>query len=229
MTTRISRCAPGSAALGAMTLVALGAVAWSCDDPERDPSAEPTVAAPTSPSPTPPPPPTSTEVTCPNGKPPRTGVTDPVLYDDFTDMLTGHGDDFVVDRSTRTIFRLRADGTIRSATTYAGDPDGPWGAERIVYCVGDNGGHGGGLALPGRPMTLRVGHCWIEPVAFEGESWDVVAEDQFGGGGGTPQGFVGTGSAARHGDVVSYLDASGHRLTLVPEGDPWALERGGCD
>ena len=79
------------------------------------------------------------------------------------------------------------------------------------------------MAGPPTPITLVVGHCWIEPIEFGGRIWQVMNEDQFGtGDGAIPGRFTGSGTAWQTGDVVSYLDAGGTRLTLVPEGDAWA-------
>lgn len=45
-------------------------------------------------------------------------------------------------------------------------------------------------------------------------------QDQFGWGGLGPDGFVGTGTATREGDLLAYVDESGAELTLVPDDDP---------
>ncbi|HSV40261.1 MAG TPA: hypothetical protein VLI04_15985 [Nocardioidaceae bacterium] len=89
--------------------------------------------------------------------------------------------------------------------------------------------------LPGlRPVSetfrLLVGHCWVEPVTYDGGEWDVVEEDQFGWGGGMPRSWVGIGTItpAREG-TLRYVDAGGVELRLVRVGDPRAIERGGCD
>lgn len=177
--------------------------------------------------------PVPNEVTCPGGDEPRRTDYDHPGYKTFTAMLEdgsrGRGS-FVVDLETERIYFLRDDGTAHTVLSWGGGPPGRWSPSGLTSCrdaaewaapstvVGDEPG----------PLSLDVGHCWIEPVQFDGRTWDVVEEDQFGWGGGEPEGFTGEGRAWPAGDVMSYVDDSGTWLTLVPGGDPWTLERDFC-
>jgi hypothetical protein len=69
-------------------------------------------------------------------------------------------------------------------------------------------------------MSIDVGHCWIDPVTFEGTTWWVTKRDQFGGGDAKyPDEFQATGTVTWVAkDELEYQDASGVRLALVPEG-----------
>lgn len=44
-------------------------------------------------------------------------------------------------------------------------------------------------------MTLDVGHCWVEPVKYDGERWGLSFREQFGWGGPQyyPENWTGTG------------------------------------
>ena len=155
-------------------------------------------------------------------------------YPRFSHMLRAaareHGF-FHVDRETESIYFLRDDGTAHSISTWtdgwkpsSGDPVGPDG---LSYC--SDAEEWQGLKGSREPLTLEVGHCWIEPVEFAAQTWDVVHNDQFGWGGPHPRDFAGSGYAWRAGDVLVYQDHSGQWLILVPENDPWTLKRAGCD
>jgi hypothetical protein len=83
-----------------------------------------------------------------------------------------------------------------------------------------------------RRIKMPVGHCWIDPVAFDRSEWAVVRQDQFGWGGGTPRGWDGQGVITRLSDSSSrYADRSGHVLRLVLADDPRAaaIFRQVCD
>jgi hypothetical protein len=161
-------------------------------------------------------------------------------YSSFTEMLRAEADlrgAYEVDRTMKRLLYLRDDGSVHTEVTWMGQArDGQarrsdWFPSGEAACSDSKESAGVPLDLvdPARPLTLEVGHCWIEPVSFDGAMWDVVEEDQFGWGGAQPDDFRGTGEAWRAGDVVTYVDASGVWLTLVPAEDPWALDRGGCD
>lgn len=89
---------------------------------------------------------------------------------------------------------------------------------------------------PGRAASQRiklpVGHCWIDPVRFDGALWAVGAKDQFGSGEGFSRRWAGRGTITRLSELRSrYVDDGGHVLRLVPADDPRAarvFERG-CD
>ncbi len=173
-------------------------------------------------------------VTCPGGTQPQGIDIDHVGYDSFTEMLrteSASNGPFVVDRARETIYFLRSDGSAHSAITWTGDSGSRWfpGSMQLCQDRQEWSGEALDIAGPPTPLALPLGHCWIEPVEFGDRTWDVMDEDQFGWGEGTPARFTGAGTAWQTGDVVSYLDAGGARLTLVPEGDSWTTERGGCD
>lgn len=184
------------------------------------------------------------EVTCPEGKPLAVQL-DYRGDRSFTELLTVWSTELgrpLVDRSARQVWFLRDDGSAhtRLAWTRARRPVAgrAWFVDGLEQC--SDHARWRPVAAPSAPATLEVGHCWVEPVVAEGRTWDVTREDQFGWGGPAPQRLVlepapGTGRATTSGelsvagDVAVYVDRSGVRLTLVPDGDPWALERGGCD
>lgn len=77
-------------------------------------------------------------------------------------------------------------------------------------------------------VDLNIGHCWIEPVEFQGTTFGVVPGDQFGGAGRTSELYTGSGTVeAVAGSGLIYRDDSGSKLRLItpaPElsdpGDP---------
>lgn len=72
-------------------------------------------------------------------------------------------------------------------------------------------------------ISLNVGHCWITPVEFDGETWVVRKSEQFGWGGNIPDGWVGEGAITRRGEDRSvYKDDGGLELGLVLEDSPAA-------
>jgi hypothetical protein len=72
-------------------------------------------------------------------------------------------------------------------------------------------------------VELTVGHCWISPVEFEGQTWVVRKSEQFGWGGNVPDGWVGEGSITRVAEDQSlYEDRGGLELSLVLEDSPEA-------
>jgi hypothetical protein len=163
----------------------------------------------------------------------------------FTAMLEGmaeHGRPWV-DRDRQRIWFLRPDGTAHTVATW--DVTKAAGHRRTWYLNGYeqcwDRAKWRDVAAPSTDVELVVGHCWVEPVEVDGRTWDLIREDQFGWGGEQPKGIVtqdrlstnGTqtmaGQLISAGDVAVYVDQSGVRLTLVPEGDPWVIRRGGCD
>lgn len=181
------------------------------------------------------------EVTCPDGTAPVTGVFDSAGHRRFTAFLTAWSETTgrpVVDIDQRRVFFLREDGTAHTAITWMGDPErGRIFPDQLEQCR-DHAMWRKVSAAPTASVELHVGHCWVDPVEVDGRTWDVMREDQFGTGGGMPRGldsrrdivdqFLLTGALSMAGDVAVYVDDSGVRLTLVPEGDAWALERVGC-
>ena len=181
-----------------------------------------------------------TSATCPDGAEPRQVMYDHGGYKSFTEMLKAEAEirgAYSVDRSTERLLYLRDDGSVHTELFWMGEARqgggnrSDWFPSSAADCADEEAWTDVPLDLlePAQPLTLEVGHCWIEPASLGGEMWDVVEEDQFGWGGQQPPDFAGTGEAWRAGNVVTYVDESGHWLTLVPTGDPWALDRGLCD
>lgn len=231
-----TRTAVSLAALAVVVIMGAGVAALALTDddgPDPDVADDPTAATTTAPTP-------GGRIACPGGAEPQQSVFDHSGYPSFTAMLQGEADfrgAYVVDRATKRLLYLRDDGSVHTEVTWMGgarDDEvsrNDWFPSSEAACADAESWAGVPLDVvaPDQPLTLEVGHCWIEPARFEGRRWDVVEEDQFGWGGGQPVDFTGSGEAWRAGDVVTYVDDSGDWLTLVPAGDPWALDRGICD
>ena len=227
------RTAVGYAALAILVGVGVGALVLAGGG-DRDPNVAEDPTTSTSP------PPPGTDISCPGGAEPQQSVFDHSGYRSFTEMLRAEADvrgAYLVDRTTERLLYLRDDGSVHTELTWMGGARDGGGHRSDWFPSGEAACSDAeswtrvplDLVQPARPLMLEVGHCWIEPVSFDGRMWDVVEEDQFGWGGGQPDDFRGTGQAWRAGDVVTYVDGSGEWLTLVPAGDPWALDRGFCD
>ncbi|GAB2973138.1 hypothetical protein [Nocardioides montaniterrae] len=175
--------------------------------------------------------------TCPPGTKGTTIQFDSSGYVRFADLL---GDwlahrSAVVDIKHHSIVELRPEGSPSEIVSWHEithrHPYGApvWfvgGAVRCHRPAGESPEAAGSIVTP--IVTLHVSHCWIDPVAINGEKWDVAQEDQFGTGGGEPDGFQGQGVAWPGGDVMLYVDKSGATLTLVHANSPWALKRTLC-
>lgn len=222
-----------------ITLLLLAPLA-ACSEGSTPPLANPT--APVASSHTAGPLPTG--VTCPDGEPTVLQLDDSGDRS-FTELLTAWSKQLgrpVVDRSRRQVWFVRDDGSAHTRLEWtrmrrpvAGRA---WFVDGLEQCKDHERWRT--VATPSVPVTLTVGHCWVEPVSVGGRRWDVVREDQFGWGGPMPRrlalprpGTAGTaeltGTLAVAGDTAVYVDDSGARLTLVPAGDPWTLTRRGCD
>ncbi|MCW2791423.1 MAG: hypothetical protein JWO76_521 [Nocardioides sp.] len=86
------------------------------------------------------------------------------------------------------------------------------------------------------PASVRVrvelGHCFVEPVSFDGEMWNVAFEDQFGWGGVPPRHWRGTGVIERvDDDEARFRDDGGATVVFRPLDDPSVrrVERAPCD
>ena len=80
--------------------------------------------------------------------------------------------------------------------------------------------------------SMPLGHCWIDPVRFDGSLWAVAPRDQFGSGGGMPSNWIGEGTLTRvSSDESEYEDEGGTTLRLVPADRPAAAAvfEQGCD
>ena len=83
-----------------------------------------------------------------------------------------------------------------------------------------------------RPVTSRValdvGHCWVEDVVFDGQTWGLTDADQFGRGGDMPLPWDGTGVMVRlSADRASYTDDAGTVLEFLPVDDPTVFRQQG--
>lgn len=229
-------------ALIALVLLAPLVTLTACSDEEVTTAPLPSTAVTTSPTLAPVTVPR--RVSCPHGKP-MTMQLDYGGDRSFTELLTAWTKERgrpLVDRSRRQIWFLRADGTAHTRLdwTHVRRPaaDREWFVGGLRQCPDHEQWRS--VAAPSAPVTLEVGHCWVEPVPVDGRVWDVVREDQFGWGGPVPEELTGahpdavgsvplTGVLSPAGDVAVYVGDAGVRLTLVPAGDRWALTRRGCD
>lgn len=70
-------------------------------------------------------------------------------------------------------------------------------------------------------VRLDVGHCWVEPVNFDGQTWGLLWARQFGWGGRTPESWKGQGVMTRLAvDRAVYVDEGGVELTFYSADDP---------
>jgi hypothetical protein len=96
--------------------------------------------------------------------------------------------------------------------------DDTWRIAEVIACARD---------LPGLPTTgtpelvsLIAGHCWVNPLTFDGRDWALPQDQQFGWGGAMPDRWVGYGTVAPDDDGLHYVDAGGAYLDLLPADDP---------
>ena len=130
----------------------------------------------------------------------------------------------VADAVTASI--VDRDGSVRAAVEIR-QVDGHWQAFALAACAD---------AVPGLPRTrtpvlltaLKVGHCWVEPVAAAGSTWLPAKRDQFGSGGMWPEDFRGVGTFTVDGDVLTYVDAGGSAVEMLRTDDPRTDLPGGC-
>jgi hypothetical protein len=139
------------------------------------------------------------------------------------------GDVVVLGADGHTAFVLRADGSAHTELTLVGEDGHGWAVEGYQACEGE-----GPITSRRTEVLLDVGHCWVEPFAFDGVEWALPTGDQFGWGGHYPEGISGEGHAVRDtafDDTLAYTDDEGGRLTFRPSSDPrTALPGGGiCD
>ncbi len=86
------------------------------------------------------------------------------------------------------------------------------------------------------PTTARVGvemnHCFVEPVLFDGQEWNVPFDRQFGWGGLEPKNWRGTGVMMRVSeDRARFEDDGGSTVAFRPADDPSVqpVEKTLCD
>ena len=66
---------------------------------------------------------------------------------------------------------------------------------------------------PGQQVVLH--HCGVQPVNYDNRSWEV--EDPPFDMGSAPRTFSGFGTFRRDGDVLTFRDRKGARLTFTPD------------
>ena len=72
-------------------------------------------------------------------------------------------------------------------------------------------------------VAISLGHCWMEPVHFDGEVWNPPYDEQFGWGGDVPSQWRGEGIMIRVGqNRARYVDGGGATLLLIPADSPAA-------
>lgn len=70
-------------------------------------------------------------------------------------------------------------------------------------------------------VKVEMGHCFVEPVAFDGEQWNVPLDKQFGSGGLQPANWRGVGVMTRIGrDHARFKDDGGAVVVFLPVDDP---------
>ena len=179
-------------------------------------------------------------ITCEEGGQPEVSDLNHPGYDSLTEMLTKEADAygaFTLDRANQRIYFLREDRTAHTAVTWTRGLESRWFPSTMTRCSDSSQWRDVPLDVsgPSERVSIQVDHCYINLVDVFEQLWDAVAEDQFGTGGSgaggeyMPRNWAGLGTVWRTGDVVTYVDDGGRRLTLVPEGDPWATEREPCD
>ena len=81
-------------------------------------------------------------------------------------------------------------------------------------------------------VKVEVNHCFVEPVSFAGEQWNVPFKKQFGWGGQQPKHWQGAGVMVREGEnVARFEDDGGAVIVFRPVDDPSVrrVEKALCD
>ena len=95
------------------------------------------------------------------------------------------------------------------------------------------GREAGTVAVPATArVEVEMGHCFVEPVSFDGESWNVPFDKQFGGGGLEPKHWRGRGMMTRvNEDLARFEDEGGSTVVFRPVDDPSVrpVEKALCD
>lgn len=81
-------------------------------------------------------------------------------------------------------------------------------------------------------VTVEVNHCFVEPVSFDGEQWNVPFKKQFGWGGMQPTHWQGAGVMVRAGEnEARFKDDGGATVVFRPVDDPSVrlVEKALCD
>ncbi len=70
-------------------------------------------------------------------------------------------------------------------------------------------------------VSVEVNHCFVEPVAFDGQVWNVPFDRQFGWGGLQPENWKGHGVMTRVSeDRARFEDDGGSTVAFRPADDP---------
>lgn len=67
---------------------------------------------------------------------------------------------------------------------------------------------------PVERLDVALGHCFVEPVSFDGERWNVPFERQFGWGGLAPRGWQGSGVMTRIGATRARFEDDGGSVVV---------------
>lgn len=79
----------------------------------------------------------------------------------------------------------------------------------------------GPAAAASERLEIEMGHCWVEPVTFDGEQWNVPFDQQFGWGGLEPDNWQGTGVMTRVAeDEARFDDDGGSSVKFLLVDDP---------
>lgn len=79
-------------------------------------------------------------------------------------------------------------------------------------------------------VRIEWGHCWLLPVTFDGQEWNVPVREQFGSGGLAPAGWRGDGVMVRDADDrARFFDDGGAVVRFVPaDSEAASLANSGC-
>ena len=70
-------------------------------------------------------------------------------------------------------------------------------------------------------VKVEVNHCFVKPVSFDGEQWNVLFKNQFGWGGMEPKGRQDAGVMVRAGESKArFEDDDGATIVFRPVDDP---------
>jgi hypothetical protein len=81
-------------------------------------------------------------------------------------------------------------------------------------------------------VAIQMNHCFVEPVSFDGEQWNVPFQRQFGWGGLQPKRWQGVGTMQRvNEDMARFQDEGGAVVVFRPVDHPTVrrVEKALCD
>ena len=112
------------------------------------------------------------------------------------------------------------------------DPSPAAGSQPAPTYSTPSGGAGAASGASFASVDVELGHCFVVPVRFDGELWNVPFADQFGWGGLEPDGWTGHGVMTRPArDRAEFVDNLGAVVEFRPVDDPSVVEveSAGCD